>query len=134
MPRHNFSAKVKRQARERSGGFCEAVGTVYGLRPGQRCNAALDGKRVEIDHYPIPATDEGSDVLENAVACCVKCHAHKTATYDVPMQAKNKRMSDRHLGIRPPSRIRSAGFGKAAPQKTASTPLTKRVGYFEESP
>lgn len=99
MPRHNFSAKVKRQARERSGGHCEAVGEVYGLRPGERCNAALAGKRVEIDHYPIPATDEGSDVLENAVACCTKCHAHKTATYDVPMQAKGKRVATRHLGI-----------------------------------
>lgn len=126
MARHNFSAKVKRQARERSGGFCEAVGTVYGLRPGQRCNAALEGKRVEIDHYPIPATDEGSDVLENAVTCCVKCHAHKTATYDVPMQAKNKRMSDRHLGIRPPSRIRSAGFGKAAPQRSATREIVRK--------
>lgn len=61
MARHNFSAAVKRQARNRAEGRCEAVGSVYGLAPGQRCNASLDGKRVEIDHYPIPATDEGSD-------------------------------------------------------------------------
>lgn len=102
--RYNFSQKVKRQARERSGDRCEAVGTVYGLDPGQRCNAALEGKRVEIDHYPVPATDEGSDVLENAVACCVKCHAHKTAKYDVPMQAKGKRVRDKFLGISSHSR------------------------------
>ena len=123
MARHNFSAKVKRQARERSGGFCEAVGSVYGLKPGQRCNASLDGKRVEIDHYPVPATDEGSDVLENAVACCVKCHARKTATYDVPMQAKNKRVSDKHLGIRPPSQMRSAGFQPRQKQRSATRPI-----------
>ncbi|WP_051960473.1 HNH endonuclease [Devosia riboflavina] len=108
MPRHNFSAKVKRQAHERSGGHCEAVGEVYGLPPGQRCNAALAGKRVEIDHYPIPATDEGSDVLENAVACCTKCHGHKTATYDVPMQAKGKRVATRHLGISQPGTLPGA--------------------------
>ncbi len=101
MPRHNFSAKVKRKARERSGGRCEAIGAVYGLRPGQRCNASLDGKRVEIDHYPIPATDDGSDVLGNAVTCCVDCHGFKTTTYDIPMQAKGKRVSDRSLGLRP---------------------------------
>lgn len=123
MSRHNFSAKVKRQARERSGGFCEAEGVVYGLEPGQRCNAPLAGKRVEIDHYPVPATDDGSDVLENAVACCVKCHGFKTASYDIPMQAKGKRVSDRHQGIRAPSRLRGAGFHKAAPQHTATRPL-----------
>ena len=125
MARHNFSAKIKRQARERSGGFCEAVGSVYGLEAGHRCNVALDGKRVEIDHYPAPATDEGSDVLDNAVACCVKCHAHKTATYDVPMQAKGKRMSDRNLGLRATSQMRSAGFAPREQQRTASRPIEK---------
>ena len=70
--RYEFPARVKRAARERSEGRCEAVGEVYGLEPGQRCNAPLDGKRVEIDHYPLPATDKGSDVLENAVACCAQ--------------------------------------------------------------
>jgi 5-methylcytosine-specific restriction protein A len=125
--RHNFTPKVRRLARERSRGFCEAVGTVYGLEPGQRCNAPLEGKRVEIDHYPIPATDEGSDVLENAVACCVSCHAHKTATYDIPMQAKGKRMSDRHLGLTAPkSKWQSQGFPKAEPQRTATRELRRK--------
>ncbi|KKB80825.1 hypothetical protein VW35_01040 [Devosia soli] len=108
MPRHNFSTKVKRQARERSGGFCEAVGEVYGLEPGQRCNAPLTGKRVEIDHYPIPATDEGSDMLENAVTCCTDCHGFKTRTYDVPMQAKGKRVAARNLGISQPGTLPGA--------------------------
>lgn len=126
MARHNFSAKVKRQARERSGGRCEASGVVYGLEPEQRCNASLEGKRVEIDHYPIPATDEGSDVLENAVACCVQCHGFKTRTYDIPMQAKGKRASDRHLGIRPPSRWQSQGFAKAPKQNSATRPIIRK--------
>lgn len=126
MPRHNFSPKVKRKARERSGGHCEAVGEVYGLPPGERCNAALAGKRVEIDHYPIPATDEGSDVLENAVACCTKCHGHKTANYDVPMQAKGKRVATRHLGIQSQPSMHSQGFRKAGPQNKATKPRTPK--------
>lgn len=136
MPRHNFSSKVKRQARERSCGSCEAVGEVYGLPVGQRCNAVLTGKRVEIDHYPVPATDEGSDVLENAVACCVKCHSHKTATYDVPMQAKGKRVSDRNLGIAAAkSPLPSQRLGNGNQQHSATRRLTKGVGlaYFEET-
>lgn len=132
MARHNFSAKVKRQARDRAEGRCEAAGEVYGLPPGQRCNAVLTGKRVEIDHYPIPATDEGSDVLENAVTCCIKCHSHKTATYDIPMQAKGKRLADRHNGIRPATKWQSQGFAKSAPQKSATAPLKKRVGKIED--
>lgn len=125
MARHNFSPKTKRAARARSGGFCEASGVVYGLQPGERCNAPLAGKRVEIDHYPIPATDEGSDTLENAVCCCVKCHGHKTATYDIPMQAKGKRVSDRHLGIVKAGRLTGPSFRKAAPQRRASSKLKR---------
>ena len=128
MARHNFSAKVKRQARDRSGGSCEAVGAVYGLPVGQRCNAPLTGKRVEIDHFPLPATDEGSDVLENAVACCVDCHRFKTSSYDVPMQAKGKRLALRDGGIRATPSFQSAGFPARPKQRSATTPLTKRVG------
>jgi hypothetical protein len=88
---------------------------------------------VEFDHYPLPAGDEDSDTLANCVACCPKCHAWKTANYDIPVLAKGKRVSDFHLGIRPRSRFQSAGFAKAAPQKTATTPPTKRVGYFPDA-
>lgn len=120
--RYEFTQKTKRAALERSGGRCEASGSVYGLTPGQRCNAPLTGKRVEIDHYPAPATDKGSDVLENAVACCVQCHSFKTATYDVPMQAKGKRVSDRHLGIERKGR----GFPKRPPQRSATREIIRK--------
>lgn len=127
MVRHEFPQKIKRAARERSQGRCEASGEVYGLAPGHRCNAPLAGKSVEIDHYPLPATDKGSDVLENAVTCCVECHATKTAAYDVPMQAKGKRVSDRHLGIKRKNKWAGRGFAKAEPQRTASRPIRKRT-------
>lgn len=99
MPRSEFSKPTKREALRRSTGLCEAVGAVYGLEPGQRCNAPLS-HGVEFDHYPIAATERDSDGLDNCVACCKTCHRHKTSTFDVPMQAKSKRVSDKHLGIR----------------------------------
>lgn len=126
MSRYEFSQKTKREALRRSEKRCEAVGAVYGLEPGQRCNGDLS-KGVEFDHYPLPATDKGSDMLENCVACCKTCHRFKTSTYDVPMQAKGKRVSDRHLGIRRKTHWQSRGFPKSEPQRTASRPLSKRA-------
>lgn len=126
MARHNFSQAVKKAAKARAGGHCEASGSVYGLEPGQRCNAILKGKRVEIDHYPIPATDEGSDVLSNAVCCCTDCHSFKTRTYDIPMQAKGKRLALRAEGIRPASKFQYAGFRPSPPQHSATRPIIRR--------
>ena len=96
--RSEFSKPTKREALKRSDGLCEAVGTVYGLDPGQRCNAPLS-HGVEFDHYPVPATERDSDGLENCVACCRTCHSHKTRTFDIPIQAKTKRVSDAHHGV-----------------------------------
>lgn len=124
--RYEFSKDTKRQALRRSGKLCEALGAVYGLAPGQRCNAPLD-RGVEFDHYPAPATDPGSDTLANCVATCPTCHGFKTRTYDVPMQAKGKRVSDKHLGIRPPSKWQSQGFAKAEPQRSATRPLARKI-------
>lgn len=123
--RHEFSKPVKREAVARAKGRCEAYGPIYGLEEGQRCSAPL-GHGFEIDHYPIPATDEGSDTLDNAVVCCKVCHRFKTSTYDVPMQAKSKRIADRHLGIRKPSKWQSQGFPKAPPQHSATRPLRRK--------
>jgi len=120
--RYEFNKSTKRDSLKRSGGFCEAVGSVYGLEPGQRCNAPLS-HGVEFDHYPAPATDPGSDTLENCQSVCITCHRHKTSAYDVPMQAKGKRISDKHRGIKP---SRGNGFRKAQPQRSASRPIIRR--------
>lgn len=127
MPRNSeFGTKVRREARARSGGFCEALGAVYGLEPGQRCNVPL--VKVEFDHYPVRAADGGEATLENCVAVCPKCHGWKSAHFDTPQAAKNKRVSDRHLGIRPASQMRSAGFQKPQPQKSA----TRKILHWTE--
>jgi len=126
--RHEFSQKVKRQALDRAQGCCEASGPVYGLPAGVRCNGDLSRGK-QIDHYPAPAGDPGSDVLENAVVCCLTCHGFKTRYYDIPVLAKGKRVADKHQGIQ---RRSGRGFRKAEPQHTATTKPTKRVGFFEE--
>ena len=103
--RHEFSRQTKRDALARAGAgkpgeaLCEAVGEVYGLEPGRRCNVPL-ARGVEFDHYPLPAGDRDSDGLDNCVACCPTCHRWKTSHYDVPVLAKGKRVSDGYLGIK----------------------------------
>lgn len=90
--RHEFTKATKRATNKRANGRCEAMGAVYGLMAGERCAAILTQRTTEYDHYPMSALDEGSGLLENCVACCKSCHAFKTARYDIPMQAKGKRI------------------------------------------
>ena len=91
MTRHEFRKSTKQAALKRSGGICEAMGSVYGLEPKTRCTASL-AAGVEFDHYPKSALDDDSDGLDNCVACCPAHHRFKTSTYDIPMQAKGKRI------------------------------------------
>lgn len=125
MPRSEFSKPTKREALKRSNGLCEAVGELYGLPFGQRCNAPLS-RGVEFDHFPIAATEPDCTGLDNCVACCPSCHRWKTSHYDVPAQAKSKRVSDKHQGIRKAPSMRGAGFRHAAPQHKASSPITPK--------
>jgi len=94
--RLEFSKATRKAALLRSGGICEAMGTVYGLEPENRCTTSL-ALGVEFDHYPKSALDEDSNGLDNCVACCPAHHKFKTRTYDIPMQAKGRRIR-RELG------------------------------------
>lgn len=89
--RHEFTKATKKAALTRSGGICEASGSVYGLEPETRCTTSL-ALGVEFDHYPKSALDDDSAGLDNCVACCPKHHRFKTSNYDIPMQAKGKRI------------------------------------------
>jgi ferredoxin len=125
MSRSEFSKQVRRDALKRSGGRCEGVGELYGLPFGQRCNTPL-AKGWEADHFPIAATEPDCTGLDNCVAVCPTCHGFKTRTYDVPAQAKSKRVRDKHLGIRKAPSLQSRGFAKSAGQRKATTPLTPK--------
>ncbi len=93
--RHEFSKATKKAALLRSGGVCEASGTVYGLQPETRCTTSL-GLGVEFDHYPLPAHAENSATVENCQAVCPAHHKYKTRTYDIPIEAKLKRIQREH--------------------------------------
>jgi hypothetical protein len=109
--RYEFPKSVKRAALKRSAGFCEATGPTYGIVQGGRCYADLS-YGCEFDHWPLPATDKGSNTLKNCMAVCIPCHRFKTRKYDVPMQAKGKRVRDKHTGVsRPKGNWPKRGFG-----------------------
>jgi hypothetical protein len=95
--RREFSKVTKREALKRSGGNCEAVGIWYGLDDGKRCGAILS-YGITFDHV-IADSHGGENTLENCAAICLGCHAIKTRKMDVPIAAKIKRQSDKHLGI-----------------------------------
>ena len=98
MARREFSKQVKREALRRAQGHCEATGEIYGLAPGQRCNATLS-HGFDFDHA-IADGIGGEPTLENAVCACRVCHKFKTAHHDVPRIAKTVRQRDKHLGIK----------------------------------
>lgn len=129
--RYEFKTAVKKAALARSGGVCEARGTIYGLEPETRCTVSLVPGKYQIDHWPLAADVEGSDVLENAVVCCLGCHARKTAKYDIPMRAKSKRIRRSH-GLIPdlrkhqPKKIPARPFPKGQKTKWASMPFNQR--------
>lgn len=93
--RYEFTKKTKQEALRRSGGICEAVGMVYGLPAGVRCETSL-GMGFEADHYPLPAHVEGSNTVENCQAVCPVHHRFKTRTFDIPAEAKMKRVQRKH--------------------------------------
>lgn len=97
--RLEFTKKTMREALMRSGGFCEGV-----KADGTRCNANLWQKRRIFDHI-IPCALGGTNDLSNAQVLCTTCDDEKTDKKDIPIIAKSKRISDKHNGIRKPSRF-----------------------------
>lgn len=98
--RKEFSKATKREALHRSGGLCEAMGTLYGLEPGKRCEAKLS-YGVEFDHV-IQESNSHDNSLENCAAVCPKCNQFKAHKHDTPRAAKTQRQQDKHRGIKGP--------------------------------
>ena len=120
MSRTEFTKRTMRDAYERSEGLCEGLKS-----DGERCCTDLTHRKKHFDHV-IPDAIGGDNTLANCQVLCVPCHDEKTRKRDMPVIAKAKRNWDKHNGI--PSRgpkIRSRGFAKSAPQRTASRPVRK---------
>jgi 5-methylcytosine-specific restriction protein A len=106
--RQEFSTKTRREALERCKGHCEG------------CGATLWQKARHFDH-DIADGLGGEPTLENCKVLCVPCHDDKTRKHDVPRIAKAKRVYAKHNGIA----IKSRGFAKRPPQRTASRPIRR---------
>lgn len=130
MSRREFTKKTQREAFTRSGFKCEAVGAMYGLPAGQRCNADL-AHGVEFDHIVLDANSKDNS-LENCAAVCIKCHKWKTANHDIPMAAKTVRQQDKARGIKTKTTnpLRSQGFPKSEKPKKAV--VYRPVTFYRE--
>ena len=98
MSRAEFSKQTRRDALDRSLGFCEASGAFYGLPANKRCNMPLH-KGVEFDHVILEANSHDNS-LSNCAAVCIPCHEFKTRKRDIPLAAKTRRQQDKARGIR----------------------------------
>jgi hypothetical protein len=79
------------------------------------------------DHYPIPHAHGGPDAAWNLEPRLISEHRTKTAKIDRPMMAKVDRIQAREAGqIRRGPRIKSAGFRKTQPQRSATRPVERR--------
>lgn len=97
--RSEFTAATKREIYARSGGWCECH-RCPGLEPcGQRLQVP-----VYYEHI-IQCEVGGDNSTDNGAVLNKTCWKAKTATQDMPIIAKCKRVADRHRGIRRRSRI-----------------------------
>lgn len=94
--RIEFNSRTKRDALKRADGRCE----------NPKCGAFLSLNKYHYDHR-IAAKMGGDASLENCQVLCFACHGVKTKD-DVGKIAQAKRRSDRHNGIRKPSRFQGS--------------------------
>lgn len=77
----------------------------------------------ELEHV-IPLSMGGEHRERNLAPALADKHKEKSKQ-EAADRARGDAASKHHLGIRPPSRLRSAGFVKAPPQRSASRPITR---------
>jgi len=96
-----------------------------GLPYCEGCDNQIRG--TTIYEHVIPDGLGGEPVLSNCKVHCKTCADTKTFTQDNPRMVKADRVLKKHFGLRPArQKIRSRGFTKAAPQRTASRPVERR--------
>lgn len=113
MSRREFPAKVRKAAEKRCAGKCET------------CGVKLPVGGYHFDHDVADGLG-GEPTLENCKVLCLPCHKVKTIEHDNPrMRKADRQHKSIALGIRPPSQLKSAGFRKYPPQRSASRKLSK---------
>lgn len=103
--------RVRLRAFLRFGGVC------------QECGVKISGKRWICDHR-IALINGGANRESNLGPIHEACNKVKTAL-DVREKSKVYRAAAKDAGIRKPSRLRSRGFEKSVPQRSASRPIER---------
>ncbi len=90
------------------------------------CDLRIDGTKEDwfVEHIRALELGGADDDQNIGPAHLERCKATKDAD-DHSRTAKAKRNKRAALGIRPPTRLNGPGFQKFAPQRRASTPLSK---------
>jgi hypothetical protein len=117
LARQEFPLKVKKLAFTR----CCKEGIPY----CEGCDIQIRGTLIY--EHVTPDGLGGEPTLENCKIHCKNCADVKTFTEDNPRMAKADRVLKKNFGLTPKRvQIKSAGFQKPAPQKSASRPIIRR--------
>jgi 5-methylcytosine-specific restriction endonuclease McrA len=112
-PDAKVPARVRLRIWERENGRCHLSG-----------RKIMPGEPWDLDHKV--ALINGGEHRENNLFPALRDkHREKTAV-DVAEKAAAARVRSKHLGIRPPSKLRSAGFPQVPKQRTASRPIIRK--------
>lgn len=95
------------------------------------CGTPLAGGKVEFDHTK-PLWAGGEDHPDNITAMLAACHLKKSVG-EAPIRAKADSAGKKHRGEKAPSKrpLKSRGFSKAKPQRTAHQPIQKWAAWRE---
>lgn len=120
--RQEFSQKVRKAAFARCCRdgipFCES------------CPAPVGPGNIIFEHIT-PAGLGGEPTLDNCKVHCKLCADVKTFKEDNPRMQKADRVLKKNYGLQAKKvKIRSAGFRRAAPQRSASRPLERKSEMY----
>jgi len=124
--RREFPLSVRKLAFAR----CCKNGTMPGIPQCEgECGGIVLNKRTGIIYeHVIPDGLGGEPTLGNCKVHCRNCADVKTFTQDNPRMQKADRVLKKNFGLEAKKqKIQSAGFRRAAPQRTASRPLERRT-------
>lgn len=120
--RQEFPLRIRKLAFAR----CCRNGSMPGIPQCENCGNVLRAGNIEYEHI-VPDGLGGEPTLENCgVWCRVPCSKSKTFGEDNPRMTKADRVLRKNYGLTPkPKQIKSQGFRKAEPQRSASRPLER---------
>lgn len=120
LTRTEFPLSVKKAAFARA---CKPDGQPKCEAPG--CGQMIRAGHLRYEHLQ-PDGLGGEPTLENCGVWCDVCSDKKTFTEDNPRMSKADRVLKKTFGLRSPrQKIKSRGFEKSSPQRTASRPIEK---------